>query len=164
MRAQEGIYPLRLVRQPEHLQFSNWDRAPDRGSVAQRSPVRPHEIPEIVAQHSPGRAHDPNLKIEGAPAAALSATDRFLLGRAFNDCTSVSLSSLTGGRSGTVFSIEATFRDSRAGPRPLPFFAKIDDTKKVDTEHEKYRDYATYHIPFNLRPNLDSSRCILGAQ
>src|SRR6266853_3763755 len=120
-------------------------------------PVLHHEIAEAGARHKPGREYNASLKLEGSPANDLSPDDRFFLHRAFNDCTAIELTSLPGGRSGTVFSVQATFRDSRAGPRPLPFFAKIDDAKKVKTEHDKYQDFATYHIPFNFRPNLDST-------
>lgn len=127
-------------------------------------PVEPHDIAELCARFSAGRPHTTSLDIDGLPAGHLSEEDRFLLCRAFGDCSAIRLTPLAGGRSATVFSVQATFRDSRAGPRPLPFFAKLDEREKVATEIQKYETYATYHIPFNLRPNLDVGRCIHGAR
>lgn len=61
-----------------------------------------------------------------------------------------------------VFTVHAVFRDSRAGPRPLPFFAKVDVRDKIRQEMENYENYVSHFIPFNLRPNLDRSRCLIG--
>jgi hypothetical protein len=124
-------------------------------------PMKPHEIPEIIARHQAGYACDQPLDIiEDKTTSPLTNEERILVKRAFWDCTSVSLKSLVGGMSARVFVAYATFRDSVAGPRPLPFFVKIDKAPKIALERERYSLYAGHFIPFNLRPNLEPDRCL----
>ena len=126
--------------------------------------VPDHEIAQWMVAKNPLSAPRPNLIIEfdqdGSSVPELGATDTLLLQRAFADCTKLKIVELGGGKTAETFMVEATFADSRAGPRPLPFFAKLGSRKKITEEVDAYRHYATYHIPFHLRPNLDPARCI----
>jgi len=141
---------------------------PDRVLVRLRrrtAPIPVFEIAELAARHDPGPPYSEGLKIsyedETRPLTPEGVT---LLKRAFFDCASVSLLNLSGGYSANVFRANATFIDSVVGPRPLPFFAKLDEVAKIEQEKSNYEVYASHFIPFNLRPNLDSSRCLSGAQ
>lgn len=131
-------------------------------SVYIRTAPPDHEIAEKIARLQPGPAANRSLEITGAAASTLSVTARLFLQRAFFDCSSISIEPLTGGRSASVFSVHARFTDSVVGPRPLPFFAKVDSRDKIDSEGFNYRFYAEHFIPFNLRPNLDPKRCLSG--
>jgi hypothetical protein len=94
---------------------------------------------------------------------ALDDTAQFFFKRAFWDCRSVQIKSMDDGLSATnACSVQAVFKNSLAGPRPLPFFAKIDDVEKINKELDHYKQYVFHFIPFNLRPNIDSYRCIRG--
>jgi len=119
------------------------------------------EIAEKAARYQPGPAEYPDLKINDDVKTGLSQEDRLLFRRAFWDCTQIVARSLDEGRSGNVFSVHATFRDSRVGPRPLPFFAKLDLKHKVMQEVENYRQFTEHFIPFSSRPNVDYSRCLV---
>jgi len=124
-----------------------------------------HEVAETMARHDPGPEYRDRLEIQlEGELAPLSATEALLLKRAFSDCCRVSLRRLTGGRSARVFAAYATFQDSRVGPRPLPFFVKYDEPDKVAEERRKYQEFAAHFIPFNLRPNLDMERCLIGSE
>jgi hypothetical protein len=84
-----------------------------------------------------------------------------LLRRAFHDCEELFIDPLGGGRAAlSVYRVHARLRLSDVGPRPLPFFVKIDTPPAIDSEKEMYRQYAEHYIPFNLRPNLDRTRCV----
>jgi hypothetical protein len=121
-----------------------------------------HEIAENIARHDPGRHCNTALEITLPAGLQLDEEDIYLVRRAFSDCASVSLTPLTGGRSATAFSVQATLVASEVGPRPLPFFMKLDECTKISTEANNYKHFAEHHIPWYLRPNIDSSRCILG--
>jgi hypothetical protein len=58
--------------------------------------------------------------------------------------------------------VEAMFKGSLVGPRPLPFFVKLGKRDSIKREVASYEQYATHYIPFHLRPNLDPNRCLLG--
>lgn len=91
----------------------------------------------------------------------LTEEEQVFLKRAFFDCDEITLKSLKSGFSATgVYSIHATKGDSR----PMPFFAKFNTHTKVESECENYREHVLPFIPFNLRPNIDSKRCIQGAK
>lgn len=121
------------------------------------------EAPEKIARHAPGPAVNRNLKIELPEGVSISEAQTFVLQRAFSDCKVISLQVLTGGLSGArTFYLEATLQASNAGPRPSPFFAKLDASDRLKAEHDLYQEYAEHHIPWNLRPNFDSQRCVYG--
>jgi len=120
-----------------------------------------HEIPHRIATHDPGWPLHPSLSISG-DTDGLDECGKLLLGRAFTDCSSLYIKKLSGGYSASVFAVSARFRDPIAGPRPLPFFAKIDERTKIEEEGKKYSQYVQHFIPFSSRPNLDEDRCILG--
>lgn len=118
--------------------------------------------PKIASQRSNGAAWSAAVSIEGD--ADLCPEDHVLLRRAFGDCTRVKLVELGGGRSARVYGGYAQLRDSRVGPRPLPFFVKLDRYPKIEREIRHYRECTTLFIPFNQRPNIDENRCALGAE
>lgn len=91
----------------------------------------------------------------------LSAEDRILLRRAFNDCTRVQLNEEKGG-STAVYQAFARLGDSRAGPVALPFFVKFGWRADIARELCNYRECTSLHVPFNQRPNIDPARCALG--
>lgn len=128
--------------------------------LVKRTSPPTHEIAEIIARHEPGPAPNPQLKIIGG--SELDNTCKLFLERVFDDCDSIELQNLLGGRSAKTFCVYAVFKDSLAGPRPLPFFVKIDEKKKIERERQNYNIYVAHFIPFNLRPNFDVHRCILG--
>lgn len=91
----------------------------------------------------------------------LNEEELIFLKRAFSDCVEIKLKKLTSGFSSTgVYSIHATVGDSR----PMPFFAKFNLHTKVESELKNYRDHVLPFVPFNLRPNIDSKRCVNGAK
>lgn len=124
--------------------------------------MRPHECAEAIARHDPGKPANSSLDIALVGSAILRTDHRFLIQRAFSDCVAVSLTSLDGGRSASTYLVQATLKASEAGPRPLPFFAKLDSSTKILAERSCYELYAETHIPWYLRPNLQPKRCIIG--
>jgi hypothetical protein len=123
---------------------------------------RESHVAERAARAQPGAAWSGTIDVTGDDS--LCEEDRILLRRAFHDCTTGSLIAETQGRSAKVYRVFAKLRDSAAGRLPLPFFAKFDKYSKVKRELENYRDHTTLFIPFNQRPNVDPSRCFLGAE
>lgn len=121
-----------------------------------------YECAENIARHEAGRYANPNLQIQLPMQFSLNEDQEFIVRRAFNDCSAISLEPLTGGRSATAFLVQATLSASEVGPRPLPFFVKLDVAHKILKEVNNYQLYATLHIPWYLRPNLDHSRCLQG--
>jgi hypothetical protein len=124
--------------------------------------VPSYECAENIARHDVGRHAKMDLQIHLPLNVKLKKDEEFFVRRAFSDCAVVSLEPLTGGRSATTFAAQATLIASEVGPRPLPFFVKIDEASKILTEVNNYQLFATNHIPWYLRPNLDSSRCLYG--
>ena len=117
-----------------------------------------YRIAESIARHECGPWVNAGLTFEGE---ALSATSELLLRRAFCDCDRVIISKLAGGTT-DVLSVHAVFSDSRSGPRPLPFFAKLGGRPSIEEELGKYKIYVDHFVPFYLRPNLDYDRCVSG--
>lgn len=119
-------------------------------------------LPERLARTSSGPVASATLELTGAEGC--DDEQVILLRRAFSDCTSVSLKPLPGGRSASVFQAFGRLADSRAGPYPLPFFAKLDRRNKIERELTNYEQCTTHFVPFYARPNLDHGRCVLGAR
>jgi hypothetical protein len=132
-------------------------------SVIQRTNPPLSEVAERSARHDPGPGENPELSLKGEDIDKLSDVQKLFLRRAFWDCKEVLVNGLDGGRSANVFRVFATFRDSLVGPRPLPFFVKIDAKHKILSELKNYKTYTEHFIPFSSRPNLDHSRCFVGA-
>ncbi|PBB84543.1 phosphotransferase [Mesorhizobium sp. WSM3876] len=121
-----------------------------------RTAPEPHEIAERIARRPVGPPANPALEIimakNGRP---LDRRDEPLFQRAFHFCDRIVLQELTGGRSNArVFAVHMTVSGSRAGKRPQPFFAKIDEHAKIAKEFANYREFADRYIPFGLRPNV----------
>lgn len=149
----------------EHVSEVMGKVAIDPGVIRRTAPTIAHEIAERMARYDPGPGCNAALKIDLADDhEPLSLPDQTLLRRAFHDCKEVLIKGLSGGRSANVFSVYATLQETIVGPRPLPFFAKLDSRDKILRERQKYEQYATHFIPFNLRPNLDYGRCIIGSE
>lgn len=139
-------------------------KGPARDWLHYRIGATAHEVAEIFARHDPGPAINRALHIHRPESLALTEAQTFLLQRAFADCESVTLSPLGGGRSAMTVLVQATLSNSMAGPHPLPFFAKLDSAARIVTERECYERYADSHIAWNLRPNLQPTRCIVGTE
>jgi hypothetical protein len=122
-----------------------------------------HEVLERAARHSPGATANRRLQIDCPPDVELSDEQDFLLRRAFSDCKAISLRLLAGGKSGALtLYVDATLSTTTAGPRPMPYFAKLDDPRKLRDELMRYELYAEHHIAWHLRPNFQTKRNILG--
>jgi hypothetical protein len=117
-----------------------------------------HEVAEEIARHDPG----PGEKDVAITGERVSEQTRLFLCRAFCDCKSIDVARLEGGYSADVFCVQAIFRDSRVGPRPLPLFAKVDKREKILQEWQNYQNIVGHFIPFHARPNLESDRCLVG--
>jgi hypothetical protein len=118
-------------------------------------------IAENIARHEPGPSLNDDLEFRGEK---LTSNAELLLRRAFCDCKHIIVNRLAGGMTSDVLSVHAVFKDSRSGPRPLPFFAKIGDRPSIEHEYEMYQHYVEHFVPFYLRPSLDYQRCVYGFQ
>jgi hypothetical protein len=133
------------------------------------SAVPGYELAQECLNHDPGPSPDGQISIE-PPLATLVApgsvgVTQLLLSRAFYDCTKLDLYPLGGSFSGAaVFRVFATLKDGQQLRRPLPFYAKIAKKAKIQRELENYRDFVLGAIPFNLRPNPITERCVLPHQ
>lgn len=126
---------------------------------------KPHEVLEKAARHLSGPAINHSLNIAVQVGVVLSPGHEFMLRRAFSDCKSISLQRIAGGKSGAqTFYVDATLATSTAGPKPMPYFAKLDHPKKLAAELSLYSLFAEHHIPWHLRPNFQSSRCLYGVR
>lgn len=128
-------------------------------------PLGCHEVPNAALLHNPGPAANNEVEILLPDGGNLRGDHRFLLQRAFSDCKSISLRLIPGGKSGALtFLVDATLATTLAGPRPLPYFAKLGKPQKLRSELSLYEVYAENHIAWHLRPNFQSSRCIYGVE
>lgn len=126
--------------------------------------VPSYEGPHSTLIHTPGPAANPGLNIRAADLPEFGPDDRLVLQRAFHDCESVDLSPIKGGLSGAnTYLAQATLADSRAGKTPMPYFVKLGNGKRLESELRSFKDYAERHISWHLRPNLDSAKCIFGS-
>lgn len=121
-----------------------------------RTAPSPHELAERIARLPGCSVAKVDLEIaianNGRP---LDRCDVPLFQRAFHFCDKIVLKELTGGRSDArVFAVHMTVNGSRAGKRPQPFFAKVDECSKIAKEFDNYREFADRYIPFGLRPNV----------
>lgn len=125
-----------------------------------------HYLAETIARHDPGPAPSSlGLIFQEDPSNIGSPddTDRLFLKRAFCDCESILLKRLEGGHTDAkVYSAHVKFRASKVGPRPLPFFVKIDTREKTEQELHRYKTFAAHFINFHLRPNVDKQRSFVG--
>lgn len=129
------------------------------------------EIAEIFAAYEAGPVASTELTLHGE---SVSPVFEYMLRRAFHDCKSVLIKNLKRARTeaevkelgpaAEVACVHAVFTNADAGPRPLPFIAKLDKVHHIEKEIDCYRNYVTNYIPFNLRPNLEPSRCLCGAE
>ena len=128
-------------------------------------PLGCHEVPNAALLHTPGPAANDALEILLPDGGSLQDDQQFLLRRAFSDCKSIALRLIPGGKSGALtFLVDATLATTLAGPRPLPYFAKLGKPQKLRVELSRYEIYAENHIAWHLRPNFQSSRCIYGVE
>jgi len=127
------------------------------------TPLQYYDAPNLAFMHSPGPPDNPSLRIQLPPRITLSANQALLLQRAFHDCKSVEMELISGGLSGAMtFLVSATLSNSNAGPKPMPFFAKIHRADRLQEELKRYKQFAEYHIGFHLRPNFVPDRCLFG--
>jgi hypothetical protein len=129
------------------------------------SPIEPHEAPQAALMHPVGPAANEALLIQAPPGVSLTESHTLLLQRAFHNCKSIQLELITGGLSGALtLYVRATLTDSNAGPHPLPFFAKLHESEKLQAEMQSFREYAEHHVAWYLRPNFVPDRCLYGVQ
>ena len=163
-----GLHVMVLLADPLAHEFvqRNLEKllpaGPARKRVRYRIGASAHEVAEVFARHDPGPPVNRALKVIKPHRFELTDRQTFLLQRAFSDCSSISLTPLPGGRSAVTLLVQATLANSMAGPHPLPFFAKLDRAAQIVTERECYERYADSHIAWNLRPNLQPARCLVG--
>jgi Phosphotransferase enzyme family len=131
--------------------------------IAARSRVRSITDVANMAEFTRRDPGPPGGDVKIFSDRGIKANVRHLLKRSFHDCDRIYLESLSGGRAAlNVFSVHAWLRKSIVGPRPLPFFFKVDGQKEIEQERTNYREYADFFIPFHLRPNVVPERCVEG--
>ena len=127
------------------------------------APVDLHQLLHQVLVHAPGAARNTALTIAGD--VQVPQEGRFLLQRAFHDCTSLSLEPIAPGFSGAdTFIVKATLKDSFAGPEPRPFFAKLGGSAELQKEMQAFSIFAEHHVPWYLRPNFVAERTTYGVE
>lgn len=127
------------------------------------APVDLHQLLHQVLVHAPGAARNTALTITGD--VQVPQEGRFLLQRAFHDCTSLSLESIAPGFSGAdTFIVKATLKASFAGPEPRPFFAKLGGSADLQKEMLAFSIFAEHHVPWYLRPNFVAERTTYGVE
>ena len=120
-----------------------------------------YKVAQKIARHDPGPPLNPELEIRPR-GIRLGKTVRLFMKRAFQDCKIIEIIKLREGHSASVYSVYSHREKSPVGPRPLPFFAKADDRDKIEKEYTNYEMFVFNFIPFNLRPQLESTRGIKG--
>jgi hypothetical protein len=127
-------------------------------------PVDLHKVLHQFLLHDPGPARKTDLVIEGEVKIE-KEEDRFLLQRAFHDCRSIKLEPIAPGYSGAdTFIVKATLIDSNAGPEPVPYFAKLGRSDKMQAEWHAFRTFAEHHVEWYLRPNFVTERTTYGVE
>lgn len=169
----DGIYVVAVVSAAEDDErlnnvsklFNGVDPSNARRSYHRvlSAPVDLHQLLHQVLVHAPGAARYTALTIAGD--VQVLPEDRFLLQRAFHDCTSLSLEPIAAGFSGAdTFVVKAMLRDSFAGPEPRPFFAKLGGSAELQREMLAFRTFAEHHVPWYLRPNFVAERTTYGVE
>jgi hypothetical protein len=158
---QHGLKVIFLSHLPDtlivegFLKKNNWVNQVENWAINREA-----DVSEEIARWDAGPAWTGSLEVVGA--SDVGAEDLILLRRSFSDCSSIKLVKQTEGHSAQVFCVYARLTDSRAGPLPLPFFAKLDRATKIARERSNYDECTTLFVPFNQRPNLDFERCAIG--
>lgn len=126
------------------------------------TPVNLHDVLHRFLLHDPGPARKTDLVIEGEVPVA-EEEDRLLLQRAFHDCHSIRLEPIAPGYSGAdTFVVKARLLDSNAGAEPVPYFAKLGRSDKMQAEWKAFRAFAEHHVEWYLRPNFVLERTTYG--
>jgi len=106
----------------------------------------------------PGRPPRLGLLIE--LDSPFSPSETTLLQRSFSDCDSIVIRKLSEqGFSARVYVAYPQFSSDPEHARSLPFLVKFDEKKDVEKERNYYETYVNQYVPFNLRPNVDATRC-----
>lgn len=123
-----------------------------------------YKLAQLMAEHDCMLGWSGSLRLEyGQTTKKLCDEDERLVRRAFSDCSQIGIIRLGDGKTAETYMINATFiRKNSVILRPLPFFAKLGRRSKIEEEKQNYLEFADFHIPFHLRPNLDRERCITG--
>jgi hypothetical protein len=128
------------------------------------TPVDLHQMLHQFLLHDPGPARKTDLVIEGEVKIE-KEEDRFLLQRAFHDCVSIRLEPIAPGYSGAdTFIVKAKLKNSNAGPEPVPYFAKLGRSDKMQAEWKAFREFAEHHVEWYLRPNFVPERTTYGVK
>ena len=124
-------------------------------------PLDLHNLLHQILLHDPGPARNVQLDVNGG--MRVTPEHRLLLERSFHDCSSIRLKSIASGFSGAnTFIVDATLKESFAGPEPMPFFVKLGRSNKLKDEMQRFRIYAEHHVPWYLRPNFVAERSRYG--
>lgn len=127
-------------------------------------PVNLHEVLHQFLLHDPGPARNINLRVEGEVKVE-GEEDIFLLQRSFYNCSAIRLEPISPGYSGAdTFIVRATLLDSNAGPEPVPYFAKLGRSDKMQAEWKAFREFAEHHVEWFLRPNFVQERSTYGVK
>ncbi len=138
------------------LAKGRWDGATELLLTAPES-----RIAQRAATHAPGPPAHYGLRVLGSQP---EPDELVLFQRAFADCDTLQVARLSAAWSANVYSVFATLSEHNAGPRPLPFFAKVDKRIKIAVELEHYEAFVSGFVPFSHRPNLAPGRCLLGSR
>jgi hypothetical protein len=133
-----------------------------RNAVVPRVGLPAYRTAEEIARHDPGPPEKAGLNIAWDRTISPSEVEEVLLRRAFGDCESIAVDPLDAGQSARVYRVQAVLYESRAGRRPLPFFAKFDSGYKIKQERANYRDFVDGFIPYRLHTNVIVERTLLG--
>ena len=117
------------------------------------------KIAQWIEQHLPGPPPALALRLKGDLPTAEEPEAEMLLRRAFHDADEVTLTRLTGGKSGAAV-WSAVPRQVDGPHRASPFLVKYNSLRKNGLERSRYCTYADESVSFRLRPPLHASRCV----
>jgi len=123
-------------------------------------------VAQYCADNDPGRSFDGECKVDssGLPQGTNFPDDEdiFLIGRAFNECSSVKLKHLARGHSRAKgpWIIDAQSRDGRS---PVTFVMKTGPLGEIKKEIDVMQEACFNHIPFRHYPPVAPDRCVTGA-
>jgi Ternary complex associated domain 9 len=128
-----------------------------------QAPVDVQQLAEKLRNWEPGPKWR-DVQVQTVGDTTVPPEHRFLLCRAFSDCSSLTVAEIKGGYSeAKIYRVFAMQANNAFIRRPLPYFAKVGRRDKIEQEYSNYQHLVIGAVPFNLRPDLDSSRCCLGS-
>lgn len=155
--------------------FVEWDEGPSQSALGPFAHVLNLSLPydwaqivNIILSNSASAPPSPvpiiSAKKSDGKKKSLDREATYLLQRAFSDCESVELISVSNGLSGIgTYKTYAQPLGSAVGRSwPYVYFVKLGERRTIATEYRKYLANAMDHIPYHLEPRLRQDRCALG--